>query len=173
MRVLTKFYVKELTTPIGLMTVVMSEKGLAHVAFGAMNKVNLTARLTRFGIKPEWYELEEDESLVCEQLTEYLNGERHDFHVPIDLIGTPFQKKVWSALRTIRYGETKSYKEIAEMIGAPKAVRAVGGANNKNPLPIVIPCHRVIGSNGAMVGYGGGLPTKERLLALETNMKIS
>lgn len=80
---------------------------------------------------------------------------------------------MWSALRTIGYGETKSYKDIAEMIGAPKAVRAVGGANNQNPLPIVIPCHRVIGSNGAMVGYGGGLPTKERLLALESKMKIS
>ncbi|WP_144558665.1 methylated-DNA--[protein]-cysteine S-methyltransferase [Shouchella miscanthi] len=174
MRVITRFYVKELDTAIGRMAVVTSDKGLAHVTFGAVNKVNLTARLMRFGLKPEWYDLKENESLlVCDQLTEYLNGERQDFDVPIDLIGTPFQKKVWSALRTIGYGETKSYKDIAEMIGAPKAVRAVGGANNQNPLPIVIPCHRVIGSNGAMVGYGGGLPTKERLLALESKMKIS
>lgn len=91
----------------------------------------------------------------------------------LDLIGTPFQQRVWTELKTIGYGETKTYKEIAEGIGAPKAVRAVGGANNQNPLPIVIPCHRVIGSNGAMVGYGGGLTNKELLLSLESSVKIS
>ncbi|MFB4212052.1 methylated-DNA--[protein]-cysteine S-methyltransferase [Shouchella sp. JSM 1781072] len=174
MHVMTRFYVKEVHTPIGLLTIVSSDKGLTHLSFGPLNKANLAARLARFGMKPEWLELGENESLLAaEQLMEYFNGERQEFDVSIDLIGTPFQKKVWSALNTITYGETKSYKEIAEMIGAPKAVRAVGGANNQNPLPIIIPCHRVIGSNGAMVGYGGGLTNKERLLSLESKMKIS
>ena len=85
----------------------------------------------------------------------------------VDLNGTPFQLRVWRELQTIPFGEVRSYKEVARSIGTPKAVRAVGGASNKNPVPILVPCHRVIGSNGSLVGYGGGLPIKERLLRLE------
>lgn len=101
------------------------------------------------------------------QLDEYFAGNRKSFSLPLMPSGTEFQKKVWSALLQIPFGETRSYEEIAEAAGSPKACRAVGNANNKNPISILIPCHRVIGKNGALVGYGGGLAIKEQLLALE------
>ncbi|MDF2804063.1 MAG: ogt [Anaerocolumna sp.] len=101
------------------------------------------------------------------QLMEYLNGDRKDFSLPLNPAGTPFQKKVWEVLRSIPYGETLSYKEVAEKAGNSKASRAVGMANNRNPIPVIIPCHRVIGADGKLVGYGGGLPTKIKLLTLE------
>lgn len=101
------------------------------------------------------------------QLMEYLKGERKEFTLPLNPSGTPFQKKVWEVLRSIPYGQTLSYKEVAIKAGNPKACRAVGMANNRNPIPIIIPCHRVIGSDGSLVGYGGGLSTKVKLLTLE------
>jgi len=101
------------------------------------------------------------------QMKQYLAGRRKEFFLPLDPQGTEFMRLVWQALETIPYGETRSYKQIAGQIGHPKAYRAVGLANNRNPLPIIIPCHRVIGHNGRLVGYGGGLPIKERLLQLE------
>ena len=105
-----------------------------------------------------------------QQLTEYLKGERKTFDLPLNLKGTDFQKQVWKALCDIPYGETRSYKQIAESIGNPKAVRAVGMANNRNPLLIVVPCHRVIGGNGKLVGYGAGIEKKEFLLRLEKSL---
>ena len=105
--------------------------------------------------------------LAVAQLEEYLTGERKNFDLPIIAKGTDFQMLVWNALRTIPYGETRSYKQVAEMINRPKACRAVGLANNKNPIWIIIPCHRVIGSNGSLTGYGGGLDIKQKLLILE------
>lgn len=102
------------------------------------------------------------------QLTEYLKGERKTFDLPLNPQGTDFQKRVWKALCEIPYGETRSYKQIAEAIGNPKAVRAVGMANNRNPLLIAVPCHRVIGSDGKLVGYAAGLDKKAFLLRLET-----
>ena len=101
------------------------------------------------------------------QLSEYLIGERKEFDLPIRMRGTEFQKRVWRALLDIPYGETRSYKQIAEAIGNPKGVRAVGMANNRNQLLIVIPCHRVIGASGSLVGYGEGLEMKDFLLRLE------
>lgn len=101
------------------------------------------------------------------QLLEYFSGNLQTFDLPIKENGTDFQRKVWEALRKIPYGETRSYKQVAEMIGNPKASRAVGMANNKNPIAIVTPCHRVIGSSGKLVGYAGGLDIKEKLLQLE------
>lgn len=101
------------------------------------------------------------------QLEEYFAGRRKYFDLPLNPQGTDFQKKVWHAISEIPYGKTCSYKDIAQRIESPKAFRAVGGANNKNPLPIVIPCHRVIGTGGALVGYGGGLSVKVYLLNLE------
>lgn len=101
------------------------------------------------------------------QLDEYLTGMRKMFNIPILAEGTEFQRSVWAALLKIPYGETRCYSEIAESIGNPKASRAVGLANNKNPISIIIPCHRVIGKSGKLVGYGGGLEIKERLLNLE------
>lgn len=101
------------------------------------------------------------------ELTEYFEGRRREFSLPLHPCGTPFQRKVWRALLEIPYGETRSYQEIAIAVGNPRACRAVGMANNKNPLPLLIPCHRVIGSSGKLTGYGGGLDKKEKLLALE------
>lgn len=101
------------------------------------------------------------------QLKEYFEGRRKTFDLPLNPKGTDFQKKVWQALCEIPYGETRTYKQIAEQCGNPKASRAVGMANNKNPIGIVIPCHRVIGANGALTGYAGGLDKKQKLLNLE------
>ncbi len=101
------------------------------------------------------------------QLEKYLTGAGREFTLELDIRGTEFQKKVWNALREIPYGETRTYREIAERIGHPLAARAVGQAAHKNPLPIVIPCHRLVGSNGALTGYAGGLELKRSLLALE------
>jgi methylated-DNA-[protein]-cysteine S-methyltransferase len=101
------------------------------------------------------------------QVKEYFAGKRKQFDLPLDMRGTEFQIAVWQALQKIPYGETRSYKEIAADIGRPKAVRAVGMANNRNPISIIVPCHRVIGHDGNLVGYGGGLPLKQFLLELE------
>ncbi|MGH9654345.1 MAG: methylated-DNA--[protein]-cysteine S-methyltransferase [Bryobacteraceae bacterium] len=102
-----------------------------------------------------------------QQLEEYFAGRRETFDLPLAPAGTPFQRSVWKALERIAYGETQSYGQIAQSIGSPKAVRAVGAANGANPIPIVIPCHRVIGGDGSLTGYGGGLARKRQLLALE------
>jgi O-6-methylguanine DNA methyltransferase len=101
------------------------------------------------------------------QLKKYLKRELKHFDCPLDMRGTPFEKRVWSALKKIPYGETRSYKDIAERIGRPKAFRAVGNANGSNPLPLILPCHRVIESNGGLGGYGHGLKVKRQLLKLE------
>lgn len=104
---------------------------------------------------------------AVEQLRAYFAGELRDFDLTLDMQGTEFQTRVWRELRNIPYGETRSYSFVANTIGAPKAVRAVGAANGRNPIPIVVPCHRVIGAGGSLVGYGGGLPLKRFLLDLE------
>lgn len=106
-------------------------------------------------------------SMATIQLDEYFQGKRTTFSLPFKLTGTPFQLAVWKELQNIPYGKTTSYKEITQKINKPKAYRAVGMANNKNPLPIIIPCHRVIGSNGKLIGYAGGLKLKNYLLELE------
>ncbi len=104
---------------------------------------------------------------VFSQLQEYFSGQRQTFDFPYELRGTEFQKKVWAALETIPYGQTRSYREIAQAVGNPKTVRAVGAANGKNPMWIVVPCHRVVGTNGTLTGYAGGIDMKRRLLELE------
>lgn len=115
------------------------------------------------------YEIMETEMLkeASRQISEYLDGSRMEFTVLLHPQGTEFQRKVWEALRNIPYGETRSYKQIAEEVGNPKASRAVGMANHNNPIMCIIPCHRVIGANGSLTGYAGGLHTKEKLLGLE------
>ena len=102
-----------------------------------------------------------------EQVEQYLNGERKQFTLPLEPKGTPFQQKVWAALRRIPYGETRTYQQIADMAGSPKACRAVGMANHNNPILLMMPCHRVIGSDGSLVGFAAGLDIKKKLLALE------
>jgi O-6-methylguanine DNA methyltransferase len=104
---------------------------------------------------------------AARQLRAYFAGQLRRFDLPLDMQGTPFQLRVWHELERIPYGETRSYRQIAAAVGAPRAVRAVGAANGANPIPIVVPCHRVIGASGKLVGYGGGLPLKKRLLELE------
>lgn len=106
-------------------------------------------------------------TLGASQLNEFFNGSRHDFDVPLAPMGTPFQQEVWTSLQTIPCGTTVTYGQLAMSMGRPQSARAVGNANNRNPLPIFIPCHRVIGAGGQLVGYAGGLPLKQQLLMLE------
>jgi methylated-DNA-[protein]-cysteine S-methyltransferase len=116
---------------------------------------------------PHWRESPDAFDDVVSQLTEYFAGHRQRFELTLAPEGTPFQLRVWRELQDVPYGVTISYGQLAARIGQPRASRAVGLANGSNPLPIVIPCHRVIGADGTLTGYGGGLPIKERLLALE------
>jgi methylated-DNA-[protein]-cysteine S-methyltransferase len=121
----------------------------------------------RYAIRPEWQRDDDALRRVCEQLQAYFAGELRDFNLPLAGAGTAFQQRVWRALREIPYGETISYGELARRIGQPTASRAVGLANGQNPISIVVPCHRVIGANGKLTGYGGGLPRKQWLLRHE------
>jgi len=120
------------------------------------------------GLDAEFVE-QDDEILekTRKQVDEYLNGNRKEFDMPLLMVGTDFQRRVWKALMKVPYGVTATYGQIAEDIGSPKAVRAVGNANSANPISIIVPCHRIIGSDGELVGYGGGLSVKKRLLKLE------
>ncbi len=121
--------------------------------------------ITDFGTKTELTDK------AYSELLEYFDGKRKQFDIPYKLSGTDFQKKVWSALCAIPYGETRSYKDIAKAVGNEKASRAIGMANNKNPITVIVPCHRVIGSSGKLVGYAGGLTMKEFLLDMEEENK--
>ena len=146
-------------SPIGKLLLVSSERGLCQIWFeGQAEKTALSV-----GAREDKAALRE----VVRQLRAYFAGELEIFDVKLASEGTPFQQKVWSELLKIPYGETISYGELARRIDNPNASRAVGLANGSNPIPIIIPCHRVIGSNGKLTGYGGGLPIKEKLLALE------
>ena len=144
-------------TPIGPMRLEAGPEGLTAVAF--MDDGAPTA--------PDGPVLKE----ASRQLAEYFRGERRSFDVPLHPVGTDFQRRVWQALREIPFGETRTYSEIARELGRPGAARAVGMANHRNPLPIFIPCHRVVGANGALTGYAGGLDRKRALLALEKGGK--
>lgn len=146
-------------TPIGELLLAGEEDALVMIGFpkGSMRREP----------EAEWIYNEKPLAEVSRQLREYFAGERREFDLPLQLGGTEFQVSVLKALQEIPYGETTSYGEIAKRIGRPKAVRAVGAANGRNPIPIVVPCHRVIGSTGDLTGFGGGLDTKEALLRLE------
>ena len=148
-----------LDTPIGELLLAGENNALSMIGFpkGSMRREP----------EPDWIFNEQPLANACQQLREYFDGERRVFDLPLKLSGTEFQKSVLEALLDIPYGETTSYGEIARRIGRPKAVRAVGAANGRNPIPIVVPCHRVIGSTGDLTGFGGGLDTKEALLRLE------
>jgi methylated-DNA-[protein]-cysteine S-methyltransferase len=148
-----------LETPIGELLLAGDADGLSMIGFpkGSMRR----------DPEPDWIFNEKPLSEARRQLREYFAGERRAFDLPLKLGGTEFQVAVLRALLEIPYGATVSYGEIAKRIGRPRAVRAVGAANGRNPLPIVVPCHRVIGSTGDLTGFGGGLDTKEALLRLE------
>jgi len=120
-------------------------------------------------IRPEWERSDDPFAAVAEQLAEYFAGERREFDVALVLNGPPFQRQAWHALREIPYGETVSYGEQARRIGQPDAARAVGAANGQNPIAVIVPCHRVIGADGSLTGFGGGLERKRLLLDLEAD----
>ncbi len=147
-------------SPIGPLLLAGNDSGLHFLSFAAEKRAVTPRR--------DWIENSRPFVEVIHQLRAYFRGELTQFDVPLCLEGTPFQLRVWENLRTIPYGETISYGQLARRIGKPEAVRAVGTANGSNPIPIIVPCHRVIGSDGSLTGYGGGLPVKEKLLALES-----
>jgi methylated-DNA-[protein]-cysteine S-methyltransferase len=144
-----------------------TEQGLLAVQWPDEPFVSLQHWATKHISDAEWVEDPQRLSDYVEQLQQYLHGERQHFTLPLDLRGTPFRQRVWQALQQIPFGETCSYADIAALIGQPSAVRAVGGALGANPVPLVVPCHRVIGKNGTLTGFGGGLPRKRQLLQLE------
>lgn len=148
---------------IGTLTLAGDEAGLRHIEF--------EKKKHPIDIPEEWQKNAKFFDPVKAQLRAYFRRELKQFDLPLAPVGTPFQLKVWQALRDIPYGELVSYKTIAEAIGHPNAVRAVGGANGKNPIPIIVPCHRVIGSDGSLTGFGGGLETKQRLIDLEREQR--
>jgi methylated-DNA-[protein]-cysteine S-methyltransferase len=127
--------------------------------------------MSPFRIQPDWTHDPDAFADVREQLDQYFTGSRHEFDVRLDLAGNGFELSVWEALLGLRYGETASYGEIARRIGAPSAARAVGMANGRNPVAVIVPCHRVIGANGSLTGYGGGLERKRYLLDLEAGVR--
>jgi len=149
----------QVESPLGPLRLVAAPAGLRSIEFVTGNRP--------VRIHPEWRENMEQLREPIRQLRAYFSGQLEGFDLPLEPQGTPFQLAVWRRLCEIPYGETISYGELARRLGNPKASRAVGLANGSNPIPIVIPCHRVIGSNGKLTGYGGGLDIKEKLLALE------
>jgi methylated-DNA-[protein]-cysteine S-methyltransferase len=156
-----KYASKKMDSPVGRIRLVASNQGLAAILWedDDPKRVHLQ-NITEDENHPKLLETEQ-------QLKEYFGGTRKVFSMDLDINGTDFQKKVWKALLDIPWGETRTYKQIAEQIGNPKAVRAVGAANGKNPISIIAPCHRVIGTSGKLTGFAGGLENKALLLRLE------
>jgi len=160
---MTLFY-KEMNSPVSRLKLIANARALVGV---------LWERERPDRVKLAMPVLAPEHPLLCEaerQLNEYFAGRRTDFDLPLEANGSEFQKRVWQALRKIPFGQTRTYRELAETIGAATASRAVGLANGKNPLSIVVPCHRVIGSDGGLTGFAGGLQAKEMLLALEADV---
>jgi methylated-DNA-[protein]-cysteine S-methyltransferase len=150
---------RHLDSPIGVLTLVASREGLTHVLFEGQEPADV-------GLPDDLPEVDDDPALeaAAAQLEEYFAGDRRQFDLPLDLRGTEFQRDAWRALASVPYGETRTYGEQAEAIGRPGAFRAVGAANGRNPIPVILPCHRIIGASGALTGFGGGLAVKRQLL---------
>jgi methylated-DNA-[protein]-cysteine S-methyltransferase len=156
----SRFYTT-VDSPIGELLLV----GDGHALHGLYMQAGRRKR-----IEPGWRHADEPFEAVAEQLAEYFDGRRREFDVPLVLAGPPFQRQAWHALREIPYGETVSYGEQARRIGQPDAARAVGAANGQNPIAVIVPCHRVIGADGSLTGFGGGLERKRLLLDLEADV---
>jgi O-6-methylguanine DNA methyltransferase len=153
---------------IGTIRVAATPCGVCKITLGKETAEDFFGWLERhIGQSPRKPERSGIVALALNQIAEYLDGQRRDFDLPLDVRGTDFQRRMWAAVAGIPYGETRTYAEIAFAIGKPKAVRAVGAANGANPLPLVVPCHRVVGSDGSLTGYGGGLDVKRQLLEME------
>lgn len=159
-------------SPVGPLFLAASEKGLVALEFDArmpgQQTIRPNPRDLRVESKTVRFERDDEKmSGYTRELGEYFAGNRREFHFPLDLRGTDFQLACWRALVAIPYGETRTYGDIARAVGRPQGFRAVGMANNRNPIAIVVPCHRVIASDGTLCGYGGGLDVKRKLLELE------
>lgn len=157
----------EIKTPLGRCGVALTDQGIGRLTFPTEPFGHCEAWARRWYPAASIVANPTRLARVEDELTAYFAGDLRQFTLPLDLRGTPFQITVWRGLQLIPYGETRSYAQLAAAIGRPRSVRAVGAANGANPVPIIVPCHRVIGSSGKLVGYGGGLDLKERLLALE------
>jgi methylated-DNA-[protein]-cysteine S-methyltransferase len=158
----------QVKSPIGVLTIESNGDAVTHIALPTERPGRKeAANGRRSSAKPSDGPLPAPLAAAVAQLEEYFAGRRRRFDIPLELSGTDFQQGVWRALTEIPYGETVSYAELALMVGRPQAYRAVGQANGANPIPIVLPCHRVVASGGGIGGYGGGLPMKRKLLALE------
>lgn len=157
---------KMISSPVGKLKLVASDNGLVAILWENVNPKRVkSGALVENHDHPVLLETER-------QLNEYFQGKRKSFSLKLDLMGTKFQNDVWQALLAIPFGETRSYGQLARQLGNPRATRAVGAANGRNPIPIVVPCHRVIGASGKLTGFGGGLKTKAHLLELESNQKV-
>jgi len=153
---------------VGDLALTADEKGLTGLYFsGVWEKLADLGKVDKSAKNPTTAAITAILDQAEHELQAYFAGQLRDFTVPINLQGTAFRKQVWQALLTVKYGKTASYKDIAVAVGNPKAVRAVGGANHNNPISIIVPCHRIIGANGSLTGYGGGLETKRWLLDFE------
>jgi len=162
-----KAYYGVFDSSLGVVCIASTGKGVCKITLPRESKEDFFGWLeAHFGSQNVIEDRDKNEGVLAE-LESYLAGELRDFQSPLDLRGTEFQIKVWREVRAIPYGTTCSYRDIAERIGHPRAYRAVGAANRANPIPIIVPCHRVIGRDGSLRGYGGGLAMKERLLRLE------
>lgn len=159
------FYASLTTSLLGEVFIASTEKGVFMIDFHTTEKGFI--QLLRRHFPGEIVKSEEKNRGVLSQLQNYLSGQLREFDCPLDLRGTPFRRQVWAELLKIPYGETRSYQEIANAMGHPKACRAVGSANGANPVPIIVPCHRVIESSGGLGGYGQGIEVKKRLLQFE------
>ena len=150
----------KMTSPVGPLLLAGDDDGLHLLSFLAGKRATRPL--------PDWKQSRAPFREAIRQLQAYFRGELQDFDLPLVLEGTPFQLRVWNCLREIPFAQTISYGQLAQRLGEPKAARAVGLANGSNPIPIIVPCHRVIGSDGNLTGYGGGLAVKKKLLALES-----
>jgi O-6-methylguanine DNA methyltransferase len=169
----TVFYDSREFPLLGRIRVAATEKGICRIALSAHPVEDFLGAVLKKYNPDIFIENREIFINLYNQLEDYLAGVRRDFSLALDLRGTSFQLQVWEALSRIPYGETRSYRDIATQIGRPKAVRAVGQANHVNPLPLVIPCHRVIGADGDPTGYGGGISLKKQLLAQEKKIRCN
>ena len=161
-----KLAMQYMNSPVGRLRLIANEKALVAVLWE--NEQPKRIQLAELMVEPEHPVLLQ----VRQQLEEYFEGNRQRFDIPLDFAGTEFQKLVWTELLKIPYGQTRSYGQIAQAIGRPKAMRAVGAANGRNPISIIAPCHRVIGASGALTGFAGGLDNKTILLNLEKNIQL-
>lgn len=162
-----KIYYEEISTPLGVMTAGVTPNGLALFEFPVENRIAEHKKKLAENYDHVSEPFSDVLNSVKLQIAEYFDGKRTSFDLPLDLVGSDFQRNVWQSLLTVPYGKTMSYLELAALVGNKDSVRAVAQANGQNRIPIIVPCHRIIGSDGKLTGYSGGISRKETLLSLE------